>query len=30
MVGGGVGDHDGAYKGRVHVIIPFGGRKMGI
>ena len=24
-----VGGHDGAYKGRVHVIVPFGGRKNG-
>ena len=25
-----VGGHDGAYKGRVHVIVPFVGRKNGI
>ena len=25
-----LGGHDGAYKGRVHVIVPFVGRKMGI
>ena len=24
-----VGGHDGAYKGRVHVIVPFDGRKNG-